>query len=210
MKQVIQNKYVLGESIEKNLDKTGQEIRLDLKLKQNKHKILKSELTGIITDTNGNPIENAIVKIMSSDYNPLMHTSTDSNGRYEFSNIPSNEYYNIFAIAKGKKLEQGNEFIVNTGQIINMNFILKDDSYSNFGVIFGKVVNEIEQITVSSAEVKLFTSNVEESNLKAITYTNDNGEYMFTDIPKGDYITKISALGYYNKNSNVSIRDDRS
>ena len=208
MKQVIQNRYVLGESIEKTLDKTGQEIRLDLKLKQNKHKILKSELTGIITDTNGNPIENAIVKIMSSDYNPLMHTSTDSNGRYEFSNIPSNEYYNIFAIAKGKKLEQGNEFIVNTGQIINMNFILKDDSYSNFGVIFGKVVNEIEQITVSSAEVKLFTSNVEESNLKAITYTNDNGEYMFTDIPKGDYITKISALGYYNKNSNVSITDD--
>ncbi|AYF53864.1 hypothetical protein G8S21_07720 [Clostridium botulinum C] len=208
MKQVIQNKYVLGESIEKTLDTTGQEIRLDLKLKQNKHKSLNSEVTGIITDTNGNPIENATVKVMSSDYEPLMHTSTDSNGRYEFSNIPSNKSYNIFAIAKGKKLEQGNEFTINTGQIINMNFVLKDDSYSNFGVIFGKVVNEIEQIPVSSAEVKLFTSNVKESNLKAITYTNDNGEYMFTDIPKGNYIAKISALGYNDENSDVSITDD--
>ncbi|AEB74789.1 collagen-binding protein [Clostridium botulinum] len=207
MKQVIQNKYVLGESIQKTLDTTGQEIRLDLKLKQNKHKSLNSEVTGIVKDTNGNPIENATIKVMSSNYEPLMHTSTNSNGIYEFSNIPPNQSYNIFAIAKGKKLEQGNEFTINKGQIINMNFVLKDDSYSNLGVIFGKVINETEQIPVSSAEVKLFASSVEDNNLKAITYTNDNGEYMFTDISKGNYIAKISALGYDNENSDVSITD---
>ncbi|KGM98240.1 hypothetical protein FDC62_02285 [Clostridium botulinum] len=207
MKQVIQNKYVLGESIQKTLDTTGQEIRLDLKLKQNKHKSLNSEITGIVKDINGNPIENATIKVMSSDYEPLMHTSTDSNGRYEFSNIPANQSYNIFAIAKGKKLEQGNEFTINKGQIINMNFVLKDNSYSNLGVIFGKVISETEQIPVSVAEVKLFTSSVGDNNLKAITYTNDNGEYMFTDIPKGNYIAKISALGYDNENSDVSIID---
>lgn len=206
MKQIFQDKYILGQSVAKAIEKIGQEIRIDLSLVPNPNNNNNGSIYGKVTDVNGNIIESALVKIMSDSYEPLMHDITDSNGTYSFTNIPANVTYNIFAISAKMKLQQLEPIFIGESQSLELNFVLEMDPALSFSIIAGDIINPKTNKPVDGAVVALFRKRTSsEEDLKAIVYTNEYGQYVFREIEKGSYVVRIGALGYNSTSIDVLV-----
>ena len=204
--QIMQDKYILGQSIDQSITALGQEIRLDVALVNNPNGLNGGKVSGKVIDYNGNPIQNALVKIMSSDYDPLMHTLTDGSGQYSFINIDANTSYNIFAIAPGMMLNQGNHFSITNLQQLTINFTLENDPAMILGIIAGDLMDSASGVPINGAIVSLFQIQTDANNiLEAVIYTNQYGQFVFREVPIGDYVIKINALGYNENDVNASV-----
>ncbi|MEF9952999.1 MAG: carboxypeptidase regulatory-like domain-containing protein [Clostridium sp.] len=195
MAQVKKDKYILGQSPSGDIINKGQNIRLDLRLKAATTTI-GATVQGKVTDTSNRPISGALVKIMDSSFNPLLHVITDSNGNYVFTSVPEASSYNIFAIAEGTKLQQAQSFSINQGQTITRDFQLVTDPAMSLGIIAGDLFETGSDIPIGGAVVSLYSSVNGVDTLFAVTYTNEYGQYAFREIPIGNYNIKINALGY--------------
>ena len=204
--QIMKDKYVLGQSIDKSIASFGQEIRLDVSLVNNPNGLNGGKISGKVIDTNGNPIENALIKIMSSDYEPLIHTLTNVSGEYSFINVEANTSYNIFAIAPGMRLKQGNHFSITNFQQLTIDFVLESDPAMAMGIIAGDLIDATSNSPINGAIITLF-KNEQNSNdtLEAVIHTNQYGQFVFREIPIGNYTIKINALGYNDNDINTSI-----
>lgn len=72
MKNILQDKYVLGQSVTKQIQAVGGEIKLDLALQPATQSVNSGKVTGIVTDINGTPIPNALVELCPP---PMSHCS---------------------------------------------------------------------------------------------------------------------------------------
>lgn len=206
MPSIMQDKYILGQSQSGTVSSIGEEIRLDLKLTPNTNSLTGGNVSGTVKDSSGQPIQNALIKIMDSNYAPLMHTITDAMGNYTFTNIPSNETYNIFAIASGMTLNQGNQFTVSDYQNLTINFTLTADPAMSLGVIAGDLIDQSNNQPINGAVVSLYLLNPDNTKtLEAVTYTNQYGQYTFREVPQGTYVIEITSLGYNTTTANVTI-----
>lgn len=77
-------------------------------------------ITGVVRDTAGNPIENAEVMLRSADGKLLQINYTDSSGRFQFLNLPVIYNYSVTISADG--------FIEKTFYLTNVNFTSEDYS----------------------------------------------------------------------------------
>lgn len=205
MVQVKQDKFVLGQSISKTIASLGEEIRLDLQL-QPLIQTIGASVEGLVTDTNGAVIPNALVKIMDSNFEPLLHSVTDANGEYLFNNIPASNSYTIFAIAPGKKIKQGQGFSLSEGASRTINFTLEDDLAMQLAIIAGDLFQTGTTNPVGGAVVTLF--EVDQNGietLSAITHTNEFGQFVFREVANGEYSINISALGFISDSISVSV-----
>ncbi len=202
---VKQDKFILGQSVSKTIASLGEEIRLDLQL-QPVIPTIGATVEGTITDTNGAIITNALVKIMDSNFEPLLHAVTDSNGEYLFNNIPASSSYTIFAIAPGKKIKQGQAFALSDGTSKTINFTLEDDSAMELAIIAGDLYQSGTTTPINGAVVTLYEvgSNGLET-LSAITNTNEYGQFVFREVANGNYTINMSALGFISDSISVSI-----
>lgn len=75
--------YQLAQSPKATIAGVGEEVRIDLNLEPNPN-LNSGTITGTVTNTDGQPISGAVVKIMDNDYNPLAHVITGSDGSYIF------------------------------------------------------------------------------------------------------------------------------
>lgn len=195
MVQIKKDKYILGQSTSKQIATMGEEIRLDLQL-QPVIPTIGATVEGNVVDANGNPVTNALIKIMDNNFEPLLHAVTDANGDYIFNNIPSSSSYNIFAIASGKKLNQGQSFSLLEGQTKVVDFTLQNDPAMQLGIIAGDLYQTGTTTPINGAVVSLYSIVNGIETLSAITYTNQYGQFVFREVATGDYDIKISALGY--------------
>lgn len=205
MVQVKQDKFVLGQSVSKTIASLGEEIRLDLQL-QPLIPTIGATVEGLVTDTNGAVIPNALVKIMDSNFEPLLHSVTDANGEYLFNNIPASNSYTIFAIAPGKKIKQGQGFSLSEGASRTINFTLEDDPAMQLAIIAGDLFQTGTTNPVGGAVVTLF--EVDQNGietLSAITHTNEFGQFVFREVANGEYSINISALGFISDSISVSV-----
>lgn len=205
MLQVKQDKFILGQSISKTIASLGEEIRLDLQL-QPAIQTIGATVQGLITDTNGTVVPNALVKIMDNNFEPLLHTVTDANGEYLFNNIPASSSYTIFAIAPGKKLKQEQGFALSDGASRTINFTLEDDPAMQLAIIAGDLYQNGTTTPINGAVVTLF--EVDENGLetlRAITHTNEFGQFVFREVSNGNYNINISALGFISDSVSASI-----
>lgn len=193
--QIKKDKFILGQSESKTIGSVGEEIRLDLQL-QKKTGIIGAVVTGNITDTSGLPVSNALIKIMDSNFEPLMHSITDEQGEYIFNNIPASNSYTIFAIAEGKKLKQDKQFALSSGESKTINFTLEDDFAMQLGIIAGDLYQNGTTIPINGAVVSLYRIINNTEVLFALTNTNEYGQFVFREIENGKYDIKISALGF--------------
>ncbi|SKA97206.1 Carboxypeptidase regulatory-like domain-containing protein [Caloramator quimbayensis] len=197
MAGVIQDQYELGQSVKKSLSELGQEIRLDLSLKPNSN-LEAGTIFGTVKDTQGNPVPGATIKIMDKDHNPLAHTVTGPDGSYIISPFPPGPEYHIYAQADGYLLAEQLPFALLPKQQVEKNFILTRDPDALLSIIAGEVMdNQTPPHAVKGAIVNLYqVDELGHETLIAVTYTNEFGQFTFRDLQKGNYIVRISGLGY--------------
>ncbi|MEG0307304.1 MAG: carboxypeptidase-like regulatory domain-containing protein [Clostridium sp.] len=205
MSTIQQDIYILGQSQTKQIQTVGEEIRLDLQLTPQPLNNT-GKVTGTVIDTLGNPIPNALIKIMDSNYNPILHAITAADGTYTLDNLPAGTGYNIFATAAGMALQQGVSFTITAGQVITKNFTLTSDPSTQLGIIAGDLTDLSNSAPINGAVVSLYLVNSDTTEvLQAITYTNQYGQFVFRGLAIGNYAIRVSALGYIGTSSTVSI-----
>lgn len=200
-----QDIYILGQSEQKQIQGVGEEIRLDLQLEPQPLNDT-GKVTGIVVDENGNPITGALIKIMDANYEPLLHAITGTDGTYTLDTVPAGTGYNVFANAAGKALNQGTSFSIAAGQVITRDFTLLDDPSAQLGIVAGDLYDATTSLAINGAVVSLYQVNPDSTEvLKAITYTNQYGQFVFRGLELGEYSIRISALGYVGTTTTVNV-----
>lgn len=202
---VRQDKYILGQSQKKSIDTVGEEIRLDLSLNPNPN-LNGGTITGTVKDSNGNPIKGALIKIMGNDYEPLAHVFTGDDGSFIFTPFPPRSNYRIFASAQGYVLKENQQFTILANQEFESNFTLTKDPNANLGIIAGDLFRGDTSVPINGAAVSLYTIGANnEETLYALSFTNQYGQFVFSDVPQSSYTIKVNALGYYSFSSSAAI-----
>jgi hypothetical protein len=70
------------------------------------------------------------------------------------------------------------------------------------GGISGTVFSNCNEVGINGAQVELFTNDEE---LVDTTFTGNNGDYSFTEVPPGDYFVQASAEGYSSASEETSV-----
>ncbi|MEF9951343.1 MAG: carboxypeptidase-like regulatory domain-containing protein [Clostridium sp.] len=202
---VRQDVFVLGQSQKKLIDQIGEEIRLDLALNPNPN-LGGGTITGSVVDPTGQPVSGALIKIMSSTYEPLAHTFTAADGTYVFSPFPAGTNYRIFSSAPGYELEEGVPFSLLSNQSVTKDFTMTADANVNLGIVAGDAFRADTGAPINGAAVSLYTvaANGDET-LFAVSFTNQYGQFVFSDIPQANYKVKIDGLGYFNYTSTAQV-----
>ncbi|SHH78968.1 MSCRAMM family protein [Clostridium grantii] len=194
--------YKLGQSIQKDIIEKGEEIRIDLNLDDN---ILSNvgKVYGEIKDTSDDPVQGVTVKITDANYVPKYHTVTNELGQYVIENVKADTQYSILAAKDGYEIKQGTTFIMQTSQEIERNFVITEITSTNSflaGDILDKDDNKLEKATVN-----LYDSSGSTPTLVKTTTSNKFGQYVFLDIPIGEYTVESSLLGYKSTSSNFNV-----
>ena len=175
-----------------------------------------TDVTGTVVDKNGDPVKDAIVNLLDKNGNPVLDangnpitTTTDENGKYKFKNVEIGEYQiEVIAphpdvdgntdttttkinVANGDvKDEYGNSYPRSTGVTSKL------ENYEAFTDITGNVTDKngkpAEGILVELLD-KDGKPVLDEDGNPITTKTDENGDYIFSHIPDGEYIVKINS-----------------
>ncbi|MDK2820839.1 MAG: hypothetical protein PWP31_804 [Clostridia bacterium] len=195
--------YKLGQSQQGEIQNVGEEIRLDVQLSEDPF-LSTGSVTGTITDPNGNTVQGALVKIMDNNHNPLYHALTDVNGKYNISAIAPGSEYHFHVVKDGYLISEETSFSIVAGQTLEINSIIIPDPNAALSTIAGHVTdpdgNPVENLVATLVKIEQG-----EENPVAVTTTNEYGQYVFVNIQTGDYIIRITGLGYKAAEVQVTI-----
>ncbi|EDS76817.1 conserved hypothetical protein [Clostridium botulinum C str. Eklund] len=183
-----QYQYVLGQSATKQITNPGQEGDINLSLSLNSNNITGGNITGTVINASGTPIEDAYVKLMSTNYQPIMHTMSNASGQY----VPAGSY-TIFCIAPEMAINEGQPITVQSYGSYTSNFTLQADPNEKNSLVVGDLTDSSTEVPIGNASVFLYSTN---GTLVASTYSNKYGQYAFSDIPNGNYNVVITAPNY--------------
>jgi len=156
------------------------------------------EFNGTVVNTNGEPIENAIVKIVSDEFELI--TLTDDDGIYIFPSVsPGN--YDFLVTAESYVGATVENIEINIDDVITTDFTLV---LSELSVTF--TVEDDQNQPMEGAMISLVSDTL---------YTNVSGVAQFEHVSPGIHSYKISEDGFYhwiddleltNSNLNISIQ----
>ena len=126
----------------------------------------------------------------------VANTTSDENGEYIFTGIPNGEY-NFFAVIYsssmgGMWLTNKSEFIIEDGQPVNVTFTMRSDE----SIDYEKILGYLNRTTISGKTISKTGDNkagtdlvllTQDKEFVANTTSNENGDYIFSDIPNGEY-----------------------
>jgi Leucine-rich repeat (LRR) protein len=159
----------------------------------NRIRIIFYDVTGQITDTTGNAIPEAEVKVYDETAGLMETLETDAKGYYTIR--LSNGAYTVTAHAPGHDSKTGT-INVDEGSITGEDLSLKLTVYQ----ITGKVSDEDDEI-VAEAVVTIYD---EEGMLVSEVRTDENGEYTVS-LTNGEYKVRTRAKGYQTNQSGIVI-----
>ncbi|MPQ43202.1 MSCRAMM family protein [Clostridium tarantellae] len=195
--QIKQDKYSLGQSDNITISGKGEDVRLDVKLNLSVAKPpIGASISGTIIDSQGNPLEGAVIKLMDKDLKSISHTVTDTQGNYMINNIQGNTVYTLVAIAAGKLLNETESFTINTNESKNIDFTLINDPNIILGAISGSLTENISSEPLAGSIVSLYSLINENPTLIAMTYTDNTGSFIFSEVSPGDYNITFTSLGF--------------
>lgn len=199
--------YQLAQSPKATIAGVGEEVRIDLNLEPNPN-LNSGTITGTVTNTDGQPISGAVVKIMDNDYNPLAHVITGSDGSYIFSPFLPGTNYRIFASAPGYELATTDPFTLLVKQTIEKDIVATKDLTLTKSFIAGDIIDD-HGAPVGGAVVELYSIDAQNNELLAgLSFSNEFGQYVFREVEQGNYAIRISALGYTATRTTISITAD--
>lgn len=200
-----QDIYVLGQSQTGSVSSVGEEIRLDLSLLP-QPLIQTGTVSGTVT-YNGSPLPNAVVKVLDSNYNPVIHAVSQTDGTYSIANHPAGSGYHIYCSATGKLLNEGITYTISAGDSLTRDFTMTDDPNASLSIIAGDLLDSATSQPISGAVVSLYKydTTTQGEVLAAITYTNQYGQFVFRELGIAQYTIRIAALGYNSVTTTIQI-----
>ncbi len=153
-----------------------------------------SLVAGDVLDINNQPLEGVTVILYKDDI-ILKTTYTNQYGQYAFFDVPQG-VYKIEASLLGYKTTSTTFIIDGPRQVRNIILNMNEDPVSRKGTING-IIKDKNNNPVENAYVILFqviTDSQGKETLKPIktTWTNDEGLYLFEQIPQGNYKIKAN------------------
>ncbi|MPQ44297.1 alpha-L-fucosidase [Clostridium tarantellae] len=184
----------------------GSDVKLDMQLDFNNKEVnIGAAIIGKVVDSNNNPIQGAIVKLTDGEFNPLSSAMTDLNGNYSINLLPFSSVYNMIATAQGKLLSQVDPFVLTTSETKTIDFTLQADTTSTLGAISG-FLQDINSQSISGAIVLLYSIVNGSNTLISITYTDNAGIFVFSELEPRNYNITINALGYLHSELNATTK----
>ena len=206
MSNVIKDKYALGQSESKSIIKSAEEIRLDLNLRIDYKNKVGAIIEGTVKDVYNLPIKGALIKLMTEKYEPVVQTLTGEDGSYSLPKVPLNLKMKLYATAKGKILKDGLPIFIESVELITVNFVLEEDPSSKFGIISGHILDAVNKIPINEAMIYLFYKQADGNDIiRSFIYANEYGQFVFREVPLGQYLIRISFPKYKVVNTLVKI-----
>lgn len=183
--------YDLNYSEDFNIENL-EEINVDLDLEDTVQN--SSTITGKATDTEGNPVSNATVKLFDGEGKPCLYILTDSAGNYTFSGLKSGNY-SITCVKENMVIPVPENLFLQEEEVKTINFNVSYDISLALCSIAGHISkNDESNIAIGGAKITLLNSETRET-IASTTSAND-GEYVFYDIKEGSYIILATKIGY--------------
>lgn len=158
--------------------------------------------SGVVTDTQGQPIVGATVEILdtSSDMRRLTE-KTDTNGFYTFDNLGPDPV-RVDVEARGYNKETLHDQPVNTEG--------NDFTLSRLGGLLGQVVNQRgEAVTQFSVAPSIIQNGRTYRKVSSKTFNVEDGIFSFPGLEPGQYEVVIGTLGFASVTlNNVQVRED--
>jgi protocatechuate 3,4-dioxygenase beta subunit len=200
--------YNLGQSIEKSITRTGEEIRIDLSLDANSY-LTTGSVTGQVEDALGEPVAGALIKILNTSHDPLYHTLTDSAGTYVITGIKPSSVLQLQAIKEGYLLSAETPFSISSGQSLVFDVTLQTDPNAAYSTIAGHVTDD-QGDPVGNLTATLIKIEGESETVISMASTNEYGQYVFVDVQLGVYIIRLSGEDYDTQETELSVTQQSS
>ena len=169
----------------------NEEVREDLVLSKSPQEPI-TKLTGRVT-CGFRPVNNATVKVLDQYYDPVAHTITGEDGTYEFDNILWPGVYKLTATAEGFFTAKTYNFSIQNHTCKMINIILRRNPCADNGVVYGTVTELLTMQPIPQVSITLLDSN---SNPVAETFSNTQGQYLFSSIKPNSYIITADKESY--------------
>ena len=151
-------------------------------------------LQGTVTDGSA-PIPSATVKLFDANGLPYQHTVTNSDGGYLLENIPAGTY-SLAAVKEGYRLSSAAGVTLQPQSTIQIDLVCTADPTLSLGTIAGVVATlDLSGARQPLGGVKL-TLRDSLGATAAVTYSADDGEFVFYDVAGGLYTVLATAEGY--------------
>lgn len=152
-------------------------------------------LTGSVTDANTSlPIAGAAVLVFSN--NQLIDEAlTDPSGNYTIDDLPPGSYQ-VLAIVRNYQMKIL-PATIQSSQTTTLNFSLE----TNPSTLQGQVTNALTGQPIPRAFEILFQNG----SFEDISFSNNNGSYIFSTLSPGDYSLTVAARGFYPQSISFSI-----
>lgn len=154
-----------------------------------------STVTGVVKDSAGVPVNNAIVSLGSqgmSGGNPCgsgqCYSNTDSNGAFSISGLNTSSVVATVSATIGSTdiRKSGINLTLVTGTPVQLTLP------SGSSVLTGVVKNDFTETAISGATVSIGYMGMDNSGLSVQTTTDVNGEYRIANIPAGSTMVNTS------------------
>ncbi|SHH42343.1 Carboxypeptidase regulatory-like domain-containing protein [Caloranaerobacter azorensis DSM 13643] len=192
-------KYILGQSEMKELNKENPEIRIDLYLEENKY-FENALIYGHIRNDRGSPLEGVKIKFVDENGNIIGYVYSSNDGYYTYNGVKLNTKIRIEAEKNGYKLHRSCYINIKSRRII-YNIILEEEAYK-FTLITGHVFDECKR-PIAYITITLFKNE----KLYKYTCTNKYGQFIFSSIVKGKYKLVINDSKYCSYETILDIED---
>ncbi len=141
-----------------------------------------------------NPIPNATVKAFDNTGAPYAHTMTDTDGNYSLEGLLAGTY-DVAVVCDGYIMSASQNTTLSDGSTVEVNFTLTPDASLTLGAITGIVTTGTDTLTpVENVKLSLMDNT---NTAIAVTFTVDDGEYVFYDVEDGAYTIIATAQGYF-------------
>ncbi|WP_226526993.1 carboxypeptidase regulatory-like domain-containing protein [Metabacillus niabensis] len=173
----------------------GQTTTLDAILNEN-----PGNLTGIVIDSNNNPVAGANISVQLSTGSGIIiaTTVTDSNGNYFVQGLAPENYSVVVTAPNLQSSTLGTTITSNVTSTLN--FTLLPDP----GSISGQITNAQTGVPINSANVQVRILDGSGA-IVATVLTDSNGQYVFNQLAPGIYTIVVSAENFQSNAATIQV-----
>jgi protocatechuate 3,4-dioxygenase beta subunit len=154
-------------------------------------------VSGKVTDTNGNPVSGSIVNLVDPNGNVKYVATTDANGDYSITGVIPGDY--TLSLTKPGFSNQSQTVTIGAQDKITDNTVLTPGTNNSTGSLGGQAVGANGQ-PLAGAQVSVIDQN---GNVKYTATTDQNGNYSIIGVTPGSYLILAT-----DKNGNDQTKTD--
>ncbi|WP_270182938.1 carboxypeptidase regulatory-like domain-containing protein [Alkalihalobacillus sp. CinArs1] len=166
---------------------------------------IPASLSGTVLDENGQPLKNAVVKIIDVNGVVIGTSAVDENGNYSIGGLKPGTY-RILASAPGTSAPDVGSASTGVSLVAEQNRVVNFVLRLNPGRISGMVFDEVTGNPVVGANVNILDSN---GLVIATTATTTGGSYLVGGLEAGSYTVSATKASYARKTAGAIVEPDQ-